>query len=63
MTDKSKREAVKAIAEVVEEVAEPLRQYIESKGNLHEFFDAVPDNGNKNESRTPQQKEKYPLMY
>jgi hypothetical protein len=58
MTDKSKREAVKAIAEVVEEVAEPLRQYIESKGNLHEFFDAVPDNGNKNESRPPQQKEK-----
>jgi hypothetical protein len=49
---------VKAIAEVVEEVAEPLRQYIESKGNLHEFFDAVPDNGNKKESRPPQQKEK-----
>jgi hypothetical protein len=58
MTDKSKREAVKAIAEVVEEVAEPLGQYIESKGNLHEFFDAVPDNNNKNESRPPQQKEK-----
>lgn len=58
MTDKSKREAVKAIGEVVEEVAEPLRQYIESKGNLHEFFDAVPDNGNKNESRPPQQNEK-----
>jgi hypothetical protein len=63
MTGKSKREAVKAIAEVVEEVAEPLRQHIGSKGSLHEFFDAVPDNGNKNESRPPQQNEKYPLMY
>jgi hypothetical protein len=43
MADKSKEEAVLAIAEVVEEVSHPLSKYIESKANFNEFIDVPSD--------------------
>lgn len=38
MINKSKEEAVHAIAETIEEVGEPLRKYISSKDNFNEFL-------------------------
>ena len=54
MADKSKEEAIKAIAEVVEEIGDPLRKYIESKENLNEFIDVFPDSIAKNERQLSQ---------
>ncbi|HEY6884294.1 MAG TPA: hypothetical protein VI278_09685 [Nitrososphaeraceae archaeon] len=48
MADKSKEEAVLAIAEVVEEIGDPLRKYIKSKENVNEFIDVFPDSIAKN---------------
>jgi hypothetical protein len=58
MADKSKEEAVRAIAEVVEQVGEPLREYIESKENLDEFIDVDPYSIGKNGIQLPQHKHK-----
>ncbi len=43
MANKSKEEAIKAVAEAIEEIGEPLRKYISSKENLNEFIDVVID--------------------
>jgi hypothetical protein len=47
MADKTKEEATWAIAEVVEQIGEPLRKYIASKENLNEFFDVTLEGGAK----------------
>jgi hypothetical protein len=39
MGNKTKEEAVRAVAEAVEQIGEPLRKYIASKQNFNEFFD------------------------
>jgi hypothetical protein len=57
MADKSKEEAVRAIAQVVEEVGDPLRKYIESKENLDEFIDVSPNSIANNERQLSQQKQ------
>jgi hypothetical protein len=54
MADNSEEEAVRAIAEVVEEVGEPLRKYIESKENLNEFIDMPSDSLAKNKRQQTQ---------
>lgn len=47
MAKKSKEEAVRAIAETVEEIGEPLRKYISSKDNFNEFLNVpIGKNGN-----------------
>jgi hypothetical protein len=48
MADKTKEEAIRAIAEVVEQIGEPLRKYIASKNNLNDFFDVTFDRRAKN---------------
>jgi hypothetical protein len=57
MADKSKEEAVLAIAEVVEEVGHPLSKYIESKANFNEFIDVPADSIVENERLRSQQQE------
>lgn len=44
MANKSKEEAVRAIAETMDQIGEPLRKYILSKENFNEFLDVVVDN-------------------
>ncbi len=41
MANKSKEEAVKAVAEAIDQIGEPLRKYISSKENFNEFIDVV----------------------
>jgi hypothetical protein len=43
MGSRSREEAVRAIAETVEEIGPPLREYISSRDNYNEFFDIVFD--------------------
>jgi hypothetical protein len=43
MANKSKEEVVKSIAETMEQVGEPLRKYIVSKGDFKEFLDVIVD--------------------
>ena len=43
MANKSKEEAVKAVAEAIDQIGEPLRKYISSKENFNEFIDVVID--------------------
>jgi hypothetical protein len=43
MGNRSREEAVRAIAETVEEIGLPLRVYISSRDNYNEFFDIVFD--------------------
>jgi hypothetical protein len=57
MADKSKEEALLAIAEVVEEVSHPLSKYIESKANFNEFIDVLSDSMVENERLRSQQQE------
>ena len=40
MTNKSKEQAIHAIAQTVEQIGEPLRKYISSKENYKNFLDA-----------------------
>ena len=50
MTNRSKEEALHAIAETVEQIGESLRKYISSKENYKNFLDAnIKINNNKNE--------------
>ena len=47
MTNKSKEEAIRAVAETVAQIGEPLRNYISSKENLKNFLDVnVKNNSN-----------------
>jgi hypothetical protein len=62
MADKNK-EAVRAIAEVVEQVGEPLRIYIEPKENLGEFIDVASSSIGKNERLLPQQQQKHKISF
>jgi hypothetical protein len=43
MANKSKEEVVKAIAETIDQIGEPLRKYISSKENFKEFLDVAVD--------------------
>lgn len=50
MSDPSKEEAVRAVAEAIEQIGEPLRKYISSKSNFNEFLNvsfSKNNNGNK----------------
>ena len=46
MTNKSKEEAIGAIAETVAQISEPLRNYISLKENLKKFLDVSIKNNN-----------------
>ena len=46
MTNKSKEEAIGAIAETVAQIGEPLRNYISLKDNLKKFLDVSIKNNN-----------------
>ena len=46
MTNKSKEEAIEAIAETVAQIGEPLRNYISLKENLKKFLDVSIKNNN-----------------
>jgi hypothetical protein len=50
MGDRTKEEAIHAIAETVEEIGPPLREYISSRDSYNEFFDIAFDK----EDRTKQ---------
>jgi hypothetical protein len=49
MTNKSKEEAIRAVAETVAQISEPLRNYISSKENLKNFLDVNVKNNNNND--------------
>ena len=49
MTNKSKEEAIRAVAETVAQIGEPLRNYISSKENLKNFLDVNVKNNNNND--------------
>lgn len=49
MVNKSKEEAVHAIAETIEEVGEQLRKYISSKDNFNEFLNISYTSGGKDD--------------
>ena len=49
MTNRSKEEALHAIAETVEQIGEPLRKYISSKENYKNFLDSNIKINNNNE--------------
>ena len=48
MTNKYKEEAIRAVAETVAQIGEPLRNYISSKENLKNFLDVNVKNNNNN---------------
>jgi hypothetical protein len=49
MTNRSKEEAIRAVAETVAQIGEPLRNYISSKENLKNFLDVNVKNNNNND--------------
>jgi hypothetical protein len=57
MADKTREEAVLAIAEVIEEIGVPLRKYIASKEKLEEFFDVTTINSKSRMRRGKQQEQ------
>ena len=46
MARRTREEAIRAIAETVEEIGPQLREYISSRDNYNEFFDVAFDKTN-----------------